>query len=379
MTTTKRTEALGKARDLMESYSRRTGLLGTEGDISHRYLWTDAFAVQTFFGLAHALDDAQYKENALKLITAVHETLGRFRKEDRRSGWISGLPEKEGAAHPTAGGLRIGKKLPERAPGEPMNERLEWERDGQYFHYLTRWVNALLLAAQETGEPRYAAWATELIQAGGKFLYKTNGRSRMYWKMSIDLTRPLVTSMGAHDPLEGLICAESARLATPQKANDLEPLIKDFETLCAGQDWATTDPLGLGGLLLNAVRAAELGTSLRHLPEEIKPEKLLTDSLDGLKVYAKINNLEAPAQNRLAFRECGLSLGLSTLCSKQQQLKEQGLDVDAFTAYFHLANAIEDFWGNPDNQRVSTWIDHKDINTVSLAASLVANYAPIDF
>ena len=27
----------------------------------------------------------------------------------------------------------------------------------------------------------------------------------MYWKMSIDLSYPLVTSMGQHDPLDGLI------------------------------------------------------------------------------------------------------------------------------------------------------------------------------
>jgi hypothetical protein len=34
--------------------------------------------------------------------------------------------------------LRIGKQLAERRPGERFDERLEWERDGQYFHYLTR-------------------------------------------------------------------------------------------------------------------------------------------------------------------------------------------------------------------------------------------------
>ena len=31
----------------------------------------------------------------------------------------------------------------------------------------------------------------------------------MYWKMSIDLSRPLVASMGQHDPLDGFVtCAE---------------------------------------------------------------------------------------------------------------------------------------------------------------------------
>jgi hypothetical protein len=56
-------------------------------------------------------------------------TRGRVGERTRRA---------TGAAHPTRGGLRIGKKLPERRPGEAFQERLEWERDGQYFHYLTK-------------------------------------------------------------------------------------------------------------------------------------------------------------------------------------------------------------------------------------------------
>ena len=37
----------------------------------------------------------------------------------------------------------------------------------------------------------------------------TARRKRMYWKLSIDLSRPLVASMGQHDPLDGLVtCAQ---------------------------------------------------------------------------------------------------------------------------------------------------------------------------
>jgi hypothetical protein len=53
-----------------------------------------------------------------------------FVKEFR---WISGLGDDEGTAHPTLGGLRIAKKLRERLPEEPYDDRLEWDRDGQYF------------------------------------------------------------------------------------------------------------------------------------------------------------------------------------------------------------------------------------------------------
>jgi len=31
-----------------------------------------------------------------------------------------------------------GKALNERGADEPVDEHLEWNRDGQYFHYLTR-------------------------------------------------------------------------------------------------------------------------------------------------------------------------------------------------------------------------------------------------
>ena len=43
---------------------------------------------------------------------------------------------------------------------EPFDERLEWDRDGQYFHYLTKWMHALCQAAFFVGDaPR---WAVEL-------------------------------------------------------------------------------------------------------------------------------------------------------------------------------------------------------------------------
>src|SRR5216684_2205383 len=57
------------------------------------------------------------------------------------------------------GGLRIGKKLPERSAGEPFDEQLEWDRDGQYFHYLTKWMHALDQVARSTKQPRFNLWA----------------------------------------------------------------------------------------------------------------------------------------------------------------------------------------------------------------------------
>ena len=128
-------ERIDEAIALMNNFAERTGF-GSEQP-RQRYLWTDAFAVCNYVGFARTRGEQGYAERALQLIEQVHHTLGRHRDDDRRSGWISGLSEHDGEQHPTRGGLRIGKGRPERGPREPFDEHLEWDRDGQYFHYLT--------------------------------------------------------------------------------------------------------------------------------------------------------------------------------------------------------------------------------------------------
>src|SRR5438067_7223190 len=101
----------------MTEFAARSGL--TSDRPSRRYLWTDAFAVCNFLGLARATGESRYGELALRLVDRVHYRLGSHRSDDERRGWISGLAPEEGVRHPTRGGLRIGKKLPERAPDAP--------------------------------------------------------------------------------------------------------------------------------------------------------------------------------------------------------------------------------------------------------------------
>lgn len=364
-------ERLRIARRLMDDFARRTGLSGTGGDTARRYLWTDAFAVQTFFGLARALREDSYRTLALRLIGEVHAHLGRYHPRDNRKGWISGLPEEEGSKHPTAGGLRIGKTLPERGKEEPYNERLEWDRDGQYFHYLTRWLQALLDAERETGEQPYALWATELAVAGSKFVYTTGGRKRMYWKMSTDLSRPLVSSMGAHDPLDGLVGALGALERAPGQAATLQAVIRDLEDCARGVDWATSDALGIGGLLLNLTRVLELESKKVKLPESIRPPKLLADSVLGLEAYRRTGEHRLGAEQRLPFRDCGLTLGLRTLIAVKQPA-DPSLNLKQLQRFASLADDIESFWSNVSHQEASTWTGHLDINAVTLAASLTA-------
>src|ERR687898_804749 len=100
--------------DIMSAFGARTGL--TSGAAPRRYLWTDAFAVCNYLSLYQHTGAGVWLEHARALIAQVHHVLGRQRADDSRTGWISGLDEANGARHPTAGGLRIGKPLPERGP-----------------------------------------------------------------------------------------------------------------------------------------------------------------------------------------------------------------------------------------------------------------------
>ena len=81
--------------------------------------------------------------------------------------------------------------------------------------------------------------------------------------MSIDLSYPLVPSMGHHDPLDGFITynqlqATAAKDPGESKGLDLKAEIADLANICKGKSWATDDPLGIGGLLSDAYRAAQL-------------------------------------------------------------------------------------------------------------------------
>ena len=55
-------------------FAERTGLIS---DLPpKRYLWTDAFAVCNFLGLAQATGEERYTALALRLIDQVHQVLG---------------------------------------------------------------------------------------------------------------------------------------------------------------------------------------------------------------------------------------------------------------------------------------------------------------
>jgi len=136
---------------LMKNFAERTGPASEQP--RRRYLWTDAFAVYNYLGMARASGEQGYAKSALQLVNQVHYTLGRHRNDDQRSGWISGLSDHDGERHPTRGGLRIGKDLPERDPRAPFDERLEWDRDGQYFPWGQNTHAAMRISARTGHRP----------------------------------------------------------------------------------------------------------------------------------------------------------------------------------------------------------------------------------
>ncbi len=373
-------------REIMLEFAEATGLAPAAA-LPRRYLWTDAFAVGNFLGLYLQTGEESWRELAIALVRQVHDTLGRHRGDDRRTGWISGLGEEEGALHPTRGGLRIGKKMAERGVGEPSNQRQEWDRDGQYYHYLTKWMQSLGRIARVSGESRYLAWSIDLAQtAHARFVHEpfAGAGKRLYWKMSIDLRRPLVASMGQHDPLDGLVTLHQLREVAgrefpAERFPDLARATADLAEICRESDWVTDDPLGLGGLLTEAWRMVQL-MSRRQFPHSALLEEVVEAALPGLRSYLAREPLALPASHRLPFRELGLAIGLkgveriAGMIGEHPELFESGSNlirrIEELLQYTPLAAAIEDFWLEKRNSNLHTWRDHRDINMVMLATSL---------
>lgn len=181
----------------------------------------------------------------------------------------------------------------------------------------------------------------------------------MHWKMSIDLTRPLVPSMGQHDPLDGYVtCLQLGGLA--RQAADFSAMI--------GRDLATADPLGLGGLLTDAWRVDQLARAGRF-PDDDLLERLLAAALVGLGEYVRRSDLRAPATHRLAFRELGLAIGLAAIASMEEHGGGSPL-VRQLAHFAPLRVEIESFWLRPEHRRTATWLEHANINDVMLATSL---------
>ncbi|MCK4379147.1 MAG: hypothetical protein KAW01_07375, partial [Deltaproteobacteria bacterium] len=176
---------------------------------------------------------------------------------------------------------------------------------------------------------KYNRWAVELAKtAHARFTYtiSVHQQKSMYWKMSIDLSRPLVTSMGQHDALDGLItyhqlAATAANDPARSTQLDLKAEIVDAMSMCKSINWVTDDPLGMGGLLTDACTLTQLiiksNLSLHDLLSEI-----LSAAKNGLESFVLTDTLRYPPDYRLAFRELGLSIGLQAIEKMQLMINQ---------------------------------------------------------
>jgi hypothetical protein len=218
----------------------------------------------------------------------------------------------------------------------------------------------------------FCRWARELAEVAYRaFTYTPapGGPPRMYWKLSIDLSRPLVASMGQHDPLDGLVTCAQLDAAPAAGGPSLAAARAEFAAMVRTAGLATADPLGLGGLLVDAYRCARLdGAGVASLG---LTEALLAAAAAGLRHYVEQPDLRRPASHRLAFRELGLAIGLAALGRDDWRPSAPvRARLDRLASYAPLRSAIEEFWLVPDHRRVASWLEHANINDVMLATTL---------
>ncbi|MDD4566740.1 hypothetical protein L21_1076 [Methanoculleus chikugoensis] len=173
--------------------------------------------------------------------------------------------------------------------------------------------------------------------------------------------------MGQHDPLDGFVTYNEFRAAAGGTHLSVE-----IAGICRGGSLVTDDPLGIGGLLFDAERVAQLADREGFAYEDLLAS-VLDAALSGLAAFARGGMLHYPADHRLAFRELGLSIGLHGVGILTERLRENPALfrwADALMWYVPLVDEIERFWLDSKNREAGTWMQNREINVVMLATSL---------
>jgi hypothetical protein len=275
-------------------------------DNKGRYLWTDAFGVCNYITLFCETKEPMYLEQADALIKEVHDTLGKDRALKKRLG-------NSTDDRPLLGGLRIGKEDPEGTP----------DGDGQYFHYLTKWMYALNRMTIVKNDPKYNDWALDLAKvAHDSFIKGVNSdRPRMFWKMSIDLSYPAVDSEGNLDPFDGYVTYRALQ-ESASDPNALKAHINTFEKMVMVKypRYRSNDPLDLGEALW-----------ITHFyPNEDWSKHVSEVSLNSLELLFNRGYFRMPESRRLGFREFGTTIGTQVHPNASPEWKERVQDLHTF-------------------------------------------------
>ncbi|KAL8702700.1 MAG: hypothetical protein Q9201_004121 [Fulgogasparrea decipioides] len=215
-----------------------------------RYLWTDAFGVLNFLTLHKEAGDQKYISLADRLIKAVHAVLGYDRGGQNR---LPGASDQ----NPLGGGLRIGK-IDKQGP----------DGDGQYHHYLTIWMFALNRMSIASRKPSYNEQAITLAKAIHPhfFIDIESDAPRMVWKIAMDMSRPLVSSEGNLDAVDGFVTF-SLLASAAGEPQCLATEIADYQRVIdrKGRHSITDDMLDLGMSLWIAHWSSATDTSAQRM------------------------------------------------------------------------------------------------------------------
>jgi hypothetical protein len=148
--------------------------------------------------------------------------------------------------------------------------------------------------------------------------------------------------------------------------------------LCEHGQWATGDPLGVGGLLFDACRLCQLLGQEKHRELRLL-EEVMQGSGDGLMTMLKTGYLKRH-RHRLAFRELGLAIGLRAVTIIANEFRNERNTfgsrpsllrlIDLLLPYKRLSGEIIDFWFPHAEDPDESWKAHQDINEVMLATAI---------
>lgn len=315
---------------LMRNFVVRTGLVNpqnppTTAKTQTRHLRTDSLAICALVSLSEA-------ELANRLADQINWTLGRTADGKQ---WISGLSDREGAQRPTVGGVRIGNPLPERDPSLREPEHDEGLRDGVFLHCLTLYLRALRQLGRKSQANDLGHAIARICHAG------------MYWKVRTgDLTKPLIRCRSKQDAVESVVA-----LSLVQDWNEARWI---GQTRCISRCWTTGDVLTLGAMLISLSTLHQLGLypELQH--------SLRRDALKSLQIWWETEPLEVAGNLRVCFRECSLVLGLLSVAADS-----------AFWRFQAVVDRIRQFWSTAENRQTPHYMEHQDINDVSLCLVLL--------
>ncbi len=153
-----------------------------------RYLWTDAFALATSRSSGRSTFRRRLPRARVRARQSAFTTRSAASATTTLAGdGSAGSTRQRAGCTRARGGLRIGKRFPERGPRAMFEPELEWERDGQYFHYLSE-MDARARSVQPRDARRLVSnlWAERARRGRAPRLLMAGSRSapHLYWKMS---------------------------------------------------------------------------------------------------------------------------------------------------------------------------------------------------